>query len=75
MAQLERFIIAGQPGILRPLLDILERDPETAVHSVARNAQSDPERLVVSLDPVRAAAMAAALGSLIILEPDELLDI
>jgi hypothetical protein len=71
VSALERFIVAGPPNILRPLLDIFQADPETAVHSVARNDQTDPERLVISIDPHRAAAIGAALKSLIVIEPDE----
>jgi hypothetical protein len=68
---LEQFVVAGPPGVLRPLLDILEADPETAVHSVTRNGQTDPERLVISIDPVRADAMRTALGAMVLIEPDE----
>lgn len=68
---LERFLITGQPAVLRPLLDLLEHDPETAVHSVTRNGQSDPELLVVSIDSARAAAMGTALGSMALIESDE----
>lgn len=70
---LERFIISGQPGVLRPLLDLLEHDPETAVHQVTRNSQSDPEQLLVSIDSARAVAMAAALGTLATIENDAVL--
>lgn len=70
---LERFIIIGQPGVLRPLLDLLEHDPETAVHQVTRNNQTEPEQLLVSIESARAAAMAAALGTLVTIENDPLL--
>ncbi|MBO3085666.1 hypothetical protein [Cellulomonas fengjieae] len=67
----EQFIVAGPPGVLRPLLDLLEADPETAVTGVTRNDQTDPERLTISIDPARAAAMRTALGTLVLIEPDE----
>jgi hypothetical protein len=72
---LDRFIITGQPSVLKPLLDLLERDPETAVHTVARGDQDVPERLVISTDPERAAAIKTALGSLILMDPDDPLDL
>ncbi len=71
----EQFIIAGDPSVIRPVLDILNADPESAVVSVSRNHQTDPERLVVSMDPSRAAALQTALGALVIIEPDDLLDL
>lgn len=71
----EQFIIAGDPSVLKPMLDILNADPESAVISVSRNNMTDPERLVVSMDPSRAAALQAALGALILIEPDDLLDL
>jgi hypothetical protein len=64
-----RFIIAGQPSVLRPLLDILAADPEVAVISVG--AQIEPERLVVAMDSARAQALSVALGNRLIVEPDE----
>jgi hypothetical protein len=64
-----RFIIAGQPSVLRPLLDILAADPEVAVISVG--AQVEPERLVVAMDSARAQALSMALGNRLIVEPDE----
>lgn len=68
---LERFVITAQPGVLRALLDLLEQDPETAVHTVTRNSQTEPQMLVVSIDPARAVAMASALGSLALIEADD----
>lgn len=71
MSEVERFIIWGQPAVLRPLLDILAADAEVAVISVASTTRAHPERLVVAMDPVRAHALATALGKRIIVEPDE----
>lgn len=67
----EQFVVAGPSGVLRALLDLLEADPETAVTGVTRNERTDPERLVISIDPQRAAAMQAALGTLVVIEPDQ----
>jgi hypothetical protein len=71
----EQFIIAGDPSVLKPVLDILNADPESAVISVSRNNMTDPERLVVSMDPSRAAALQVALGALVLIEPDDLLNL
>ena len=71
----EQFIIAGDPSVLKPMLDILTADAESAVISVSRNHMTDPERLVVSMDPARAAALQVALGALVLIEPDDLLDL
>ena len=71
----EQFLIAGDPSVIRPLLDILNADTESAVLSVSRNNQHDPERLVVSMDPTRAAALKAAFGAVVLIEPDDLLDL
>jgi hypothetical protein len=68
--EIERFVIAGQPSVLRPLLDILAADPEVSVISVA-SPQADPERLVVAMNSARAQALSQALGSRLIVEPDE----
>ena len=73
--QIERYLVGGEPCLVKSLLDIVTTDPETTVHSVTRNDQGDPERLVVSMDPTRATALQAALGSRIIIELDELLDL
>jgi hypothetical protein len=72
---LEQFIIAGDPSIMKPMLDIFNADPESAVLAVSRNSQTDPERLVVSMDPDRAAALQAAFGALVLIEPDNPLDL
>jgi hypothetical protein len=72
---LEQFIIAGDPSVMKPMLDILNADPESAVLAVSRNHQTDPERLVVSMDPSRAAALQTALGALVLIEPNDLLDL
>lgn len=71
----EQFIIAGDTSVIKPMLDILNADPESAVLSVSRNTQTDPERLVVSMDPSRAAALQAALGALVLIEPDDPLNL
>lgn len=74
MANVDQFIINGPVAALRPLLDLLHANPETAVLAVTRNDQADPERVVVSMDPARAAALSAALkGLAIVIEPDEFL--
>jgi hypothetical protein len=64
-----RFVIAGQPAVLRPLLDILAADPEVAVISVG--AQAGPDRLVVAMDSARARALSTALGNRLAVEPDQ----
>jgi hypothetical protein len=69
VAGVGRFIIAGQPSVLRPLLDILAADPEVAVISVG--AHVEPERLVVAMDSARAQALSMALGNRLLVEPDE----
>ena len=71
MADLERRIITGASSVLRPLLDILETDPETVVVSVHRNAQTEPERLVVVIAPTRADALQTALGPLVNVDRDD----
>lgn len=71
----QRYLIAGDPRWLRPLLDILNTDRETTVHGVTRNDQGDPERLVVTMDPARAEAFQVGLGPQIIIEPDDILDL
>jgi hypothetical protein len=68
-AGIGRFVIAGRPSVLRPLLDILAADPEVAVISVG--AQAEPERLVVAMDGARARALSTALGPRLLVEPDE----
>lgn len=70
----ERYLIGGDVRLIEPLLSILDADAETTVHSVTRNKKGDPERFVVSMDRARAAALQAALGPPIIIEPDELLN-
>ena len=35
VAGVEQFILSGQPEVVRPLLDLLDTDPEVAVLSVA----------------------------------------
>ena len=70
MAGIGRFILAGQPALMRPLLDILAADPEVAVISVA-GAHVEPERLVVAMDSARAQALSDALGNRLLVERDE----
>jgi hypothetical protein len=64
-----RFILAGQPALLRPLLDILAADPEVAV--ISGSAQAEPDRLVVAMDSARAEALSLALGRRLAVEPDQ----
>ncbi|GAB7189450.1 hypothetical protein NUM3379_01560 [Kineococcus sp. NUM-3379] len=73
MAGREQFLVVGTPGVLTSLLDLLRRDPDVEVQAVSR-AGRGPERLLLSIDPERAAALAAALGSLVVLEADPALD-
>jgi hypothetical protein len=65
VAEVEQHIITGQAAVLRPLLDILEADPETAVVSVHLNSQAEPDRLVVVMAQNRADALGAALSPLV----------
>jgi hypothetical protein len=71
MSKAEQFIIAGQPALLGPLLEILKTDPEVAVLYTATNRSGAPTRLVVSMDPHRARALGVALGGRLIVEPDQ----
>lgn len=66
----EPFIVAGPPNILRPLLEIFQADRETTVHDVARNNQTDPEILFISMERQRVDAFRAALRSLVTIEDD-----
>lgn len=76
MPELQQYLLAGPPAVLRPLLDLLGADPETAVHAVTRDARTDPTRLVVSMDPARADAWRVALGGVpLTIEPDAVLDL
>lgn len=64
-----RFILAGQPALLRPLLDILAADPEVAVISVG--TRPEPDHLVVAMDSARARALSVAFGNRLAVEPDQ----
>jgi hypothetical protein len=64
-----RFLLAGEPGLLRPLLDILAADPEVAVISVG--TRPEPDRLVVAMDSARAQALSVAFGNRLAVEPDQ----
>lgn len=66
----QRFLVAGPPATLQPLVSVLEQTPDITVVSVRLNSSGDPERLVVTMTPPRAAALAIALADLIV-EPDE----
>ncbi|MDO5751719.1 hypothetical protein [Arthrobacter sp.] len=70
----KRYIVGGDPRLIKPFLGLFTADSTMIVHSVVRDGRGDPERLVVSMDPARAAAFEAALGPAIIIEPDELLN-
>lgn len=74
MPDFEEFIIAGQSNLLRPLLDILDTDPEVAVGEVVNNAMEQPERFVVSMEASRAQALGQALPQLIV-EPNDPLNL
>jgi len=71
VAEVEQRIITGQPAVLRPLLDILEADPETAVVSVHLNQHAEPDRLVVIIAATRADALETALSPLVSIVPDD----
>lgn len=73
MSTLERFIIAGAPTVLRPLLEILAGDLDVHLVSVAGPAPT-PERLVVEMEPDRADALSRALGDRLLIERDDLID-
>jgi hypothetical protein len=64
-----RLILAGQPAVLRPLLDILAADPEVAV--ISTGGRPEPDRLVVAMDSARARALSIALGNRLAVEPDD----
>jgi hypothetical protein len=66
-----RFLIAGPPARLRAILELLAEDPTVLIRAVAPTAGTDPERLVVSMDPHRAEALRTALGGLVTIEPDD----
>jgi hypothetical protein len=68
-----QFLIAGSPPVLAPLLDLLTADPDTDVVSVSRSPQGELRRLVVTMAPDRAAALGAALGDAVQVEPDQVL--
>ena len=70
MADGEQFIVAGPPDAVGPLLSLLTTDPEADVVSVA-GPPTAPERLVVVMEPERAAAFAQALGGRVLIEPDD----
>lgn len=65
-----RYLVAGSPATLRPLLSVLEQATGISVVSVARTAGGDPERLVVTMAPARADALATALAGDVVVEPD-----
>ena len=69
MSTSERFIIAGTPTVLGPLLDILAGDLDVNLVSVTGPAPA-PERLVVEMDPDRAEALGRALGDRLLIERD-----
>jgi hypothetical protein len=71
--EVARFLIAGSPPVLAPLLDQLTADPDTDVVSVARSPQGELRRIVVTMTPERASALGAALGDDVQVEPDEVL--
>ena len=73
MSTIERFIIAGAPTVLRPLLDILAGDLDVNLVSVTGPGPS-PERLVVEMDPDRADALSLALGDRLVIERDAVID-
>ena len=65
-----QFLIAGEPPVLGPLLDLLTADPDTDVVSVSRGPAGELRRLVVAMDPVRASALGVAFGDAVQVEPD-----
>ena len=67
--ELGRFLLAGDPALLRPLLDILAADPSVAVLSVG--TRPEPDHLVVAMDSARAQALSVALGGRLAVEPDQ----
>lgn len=72
-ADVGQFLIAGEPPVLAPLLDLLTADPDTDVLSVSRSPQGELRRLVVAMDPDRASALGTALGGNIVVEPNDVL--
>lgn len=71
MTEPAQFIIVGDPIVLRPLLDIFGTDKDVSVVSTANDSRTDPVRLVVAMEPARAQALSIALGSLVVIEPDQ----
>jgi len=69
--QKERFILSGPPSVLGALAPVLDRDPTTSVISVSPRGVASPDRIVVDMTVSRAAAFRAALGSAVIVEPDQ----
>jgi hypothetical protein len=67
----ERFIVAGPPAIVGPLVETLARDPQATLVDVAPGEPAGPERFVVALTADRAAALQAALGAALTIERDE----
>lgn len=66
----DRFILGGSPVILHALSESFANDPGVVVLSMALNADSLPDRLVVEMTPERAREMEKTLGPAILIEPD-----
>jgi hypothetical protein len=69
----QRYLVAGPTHELVALIDRLADDPQADVVSVAPRA-GPPERLVVVMDPARAAALREELGDQALVEPDTSLE-
>ena len=67
----ERFIIAGPPAVVEPLVDAISRDPEVTVIEGPHGGPAGPERFVVSMTADLALGLRSALGPVLTIEPDE----
>lgn len=68
----QRYLLGGSPGLIRALAEIFAADDEIELIEVVGPA-AEPERLVASMPPERAGLLRGALGSHLVIEPDEYL--
>ncbi|QGQ19285.1 S8 family serine peptidase [Cellulomonas sp. JZ18] len=65
----ERFLVGGEPTVLRAVEELLTADPDVDVVAVT-TGRAGPARLVVTMHADQAEALAAALARLVVVEQD-----
>jgi hypothetical protein len=68
--EMDRYILAGSPALIRALVEVFTNDPELELVAISGPAAA-PERIVANMSPERADLLRRALGGQLIVEPDE----